>query len=228
MTTSLVVLPVGRLVPWRRFGVPCDGAHSSGGAERLRMPVCDGAHPAARGLEPCPAPADRPVVTLANRPAHLPPTKENCIMYRSTAAAASALSAALFVTVFGLSLSAAPAVAYDDDVDVVCFDYHGSGGSETECQTIEQLTAECAVVDPEFTTDVCGGLLENRKPFGLTTSSGTPGKDKEKHRRDNDSGKGGRDHDNNGNGGGGGNSGGGNGGSGNGGSGNGGGSGPNG
>jgi len=137
-------------------------------------------------------------------------------MYRSTAATASALSAALFATVFGLSLSSAPAAAYDDDVDVVCFDING--GSEIECQTIEQLTAECAVADPEFTTDECGGLLESRRPFGLTTSSGD--KEKEKHRRDNDSGKGGRDHDNNGSGG--------NGGGGNNGAGNGGGSGPNG
>ena len=84
-------------------------------------------------------------------------------MYRSTAATASVLSAALFATVFGLSLSSAPAAAYDDDVDVVCFDYEGSSGSETECQTIEQLTAECALVDPEYTSDVCGGLLENRQ-----------------------------------------------------------------
>jgi uncharacterized membrane protein YgcG len=144
-------------------------------------------------------------------------------MYRSTAATASALSAALFATVFGLSLSSAPAAAYDDDVDVVCFDYQGSSGSETECQTIEQLTTECEVVDPEFTSDVCQGLLQNRKPFGLTTSSGN--KEKEKHRRDrdNDSGKG-RDHNDGGGNSGGGNSGGGNGGGGN----SGGGSGPNG
>jgi uncharacterized membrane protein YgcG len=139
-------------------------------------------------------------------------------MYRSTAAAASALSAALFATVFGLSLSSAPAAAYDDDVDVVCFDING--GSEIECQTIEQLTAECALADPEFTTDECGGLLQSRRPFGLTTSSGN--KEKEKHRRDNDSGKG-RDRND-----GGGNSGGGNSGGGNSGGGNSGGSGPNG
>ena len=88
-------------------------------------------------------------------------------MYRSTAA----LSAALLATMlgFGLSLPAAPAVAYDDDVDVVCFDYKGSNGSETECQTIDQLTAECEVADPEFTSDVCQGLLQNRKPLGLTS-----------------------------------------------------------
>jgi uncharacterized membrane protein YgcG len=122
-------------------------------------------------------------------------------MYRSTAAAASVLSAALLTTVLSLSLSSAPAAAYDDDVDVVCFDING--GSEIECQTIEQLTAECALADPEFTTDECGGLLENRKPFGLTTSSGN----KEKHRRDNDSGKG-RDHNDGGGNSGGGNSGG--------------------
>jgi len=126
-------------------------------------------------------------------------------MYRSTAAAASVLSAALLTTVLSLSLSSAPAAAYDDDVDVVCFDING--GSEIECQTIEQLTAECALADPEFTTDECGGLLENRKPFGLTTSSGN--KEKEKHRRDNDSGKG-RDHNDGGGNSGGGNSGGGN------------------
>ena len=141
-------------------------------------------------------------------------------MYRSSAAGVSTLSAAILATVLGfgavLTLQSAPATAYDDDVDVVCFDING--GSEIECQTIEQLTAECALADPEFTTDECGGLLENRRPFGLTTSSGD--KEKEKHRRDrdNDSGKG-RDRND-----GGGNSGGGN----SGGSGNGGGSGPNG
>ena len=97
-------------------------------------------------------------------------------MHRSAAATASALSAAFLATALGLSLPSAPAAAYDDDVDVVCFDYEGSSGSETECQTIEQLTAECAVVDPEYTSDVCGGLLESRRPFGLTTSSGDKGK----------------------------------------------------
>lgn len=143
-------------------------------------------------------------------------------MYRSSAAGVSTLSAAIFAAVLGfgavLTLQSAPAVAYDDDVDVVCFDYEGANGSsETECQTIEQLTVECALVDPEYTSDVCGGLLESRRPLGLTTSSGN--KEKEKHRRDNDGGMG-RDRNP-----GGGNSGGGNSG---GGSGNGGGSGPNG
>lgn len=149
-------------------------------------------------------------------------------MHRTFVAGTSTLSAALLATVLGfagaLTIQATPAVAYDDDVDVVCFDYQGSGGSETECQTIQQLTDECALTDPEFTTDVCGGLLENRKPFGLTTSSGNKEKEKEKHRRDNDSGKG-RDHNDGGGDNGGGNSGGGNSGGGNG---NGGGSGPNG
>ena len=111
-------------------------------------------------------------------------------MYRSSAASVSTLSAAILATVLGfgavLTLQSAPATAYDDDVDVVCFDING--GSEIECQTIEQLTAECALADPEFTTDECGGLLESRRPFGLTTSSGD--NEKEKHRRDNDSGKG--------------------------------------
>ncbi len=140
-------------------------------------------------------------------------------MYRSSAASVSTLSAAILAAVLGfgavLTLQSAPATAYDDDVDVVCFDING--GSDIECQTIEQLTAECALADPEFTTDECGGLLENRRPFGLTTSSGD--KEKEKHRRDNDSGKGRDRNPGGGNNGGGGSSGGGNG--------NGGGSGPN-
>ncbi len=143
-------------------------------------------------------------------------------MYRSSAASVSTLSAAILAAVLGfgavLTLQSTPATAYDDDVDVVCFDING--GSDIECQTIEQLTAECALADPEFTTDECGGLLQNRRPFGLTTSSGN--KEKEKHRRDNDSGKG-RDHND-----GGGNSGGGNSGGGNSGGSNSGGSGPNG
>jgi hypothetical protein len=151
-------------------------------------------------------------------------------MLRRNVVSMSTLSATLVASILGagmtLTLSTAPAAAYDDDVDVVCFDYKGANGSsETECQTIAELTAECAVVDPEYTSDVCGGLLENRKPFGLTTSSGN--KEKEKHRRDrdNDSGKGRDRNDGDNNGGGGGNNDGGNSGGGNG---NGGGSGPNG
>lgn len=133
-------------------------------------------------------------------------------MHRSITACTFSAAIAVAIIGFGaaLTMKAAPAAAYDDDVDVVCFDYQGSGGSETECQTIEQLTAECAVVDPEFTTDVCGGLLESHKPLGLTTSSGEK---KKKKQRDDNGGDGGRDgggrgHDGGGNGGGGNNGGG--------------------
>jgi hypothetical protein len=102
-------------------------------------------------------------------------------MLRSPVANVPTLSAAILAGILGfgtlLMLRAAPAAAYDDDVDVVCFDYEdANGNSETECQTIDELSAECALVDPEYTSDVCGGLLENRRPLGLTTTT--------KHRRD--------------------------------------------
>lgn len=64
-----------------------------------------------------------------------------------------------------LIVMAAPAAAYDDDVDVVCYDING--GSEVECATIAELTAECALADPEYTTEPCAGLLEDRVPVGL-------------------------------------------------------------
>lgn len=71
-------------------------------------------------------------------------------------------------TVIALGFGPAPAQAYDDDVEVVCWD-RDSG--ETECMEVDDLAAECALTDPEYTTDQCGGLLENRRPAsgGLTT-----------------------------------------------------------
>jgi uncharacterized membrane protein YgcG len=101
-----------------------------------------------------------------------------------------------------LTLQTSPAAAYDPDVEVVCFDYEGAdGSSETECQTIEELTAECAVADPEYTTDVCQGLLESRRPLGLTTTTGTQRDDNRDDNRD--KGDRGRDRDSGGNDGGG-------------------------
>lgn len=102
------------------------------------------------------------------------------------------LAAAVLATILGLGAMVAlsqPAAAYDDDVDVVCWD-HDSG--ETECMDVDDLAAECEVADPEYTTEQCGGLLENRVPVGLTT--------KKKSRvptwsRDDDNGGGGRDND---------------------------------
>lgn len=134
-------------------------------------------------------------------------------MHRSITACTFSAAIAVAIIGFGaaLTLKAAPAAAYDDDVGTVCFDYNVGGGSETECQTIEQLTAECEVVDPEFSSDVCQGLLQNHKPLGLTTSSGEKNK-KKKQRDDNGGGRdgGGRGHDGGGNSGGGNNGGGGN------------------
>ena len=148
-------------------------------------------------------------------------------MLRFTMAGTSMLSAAFVAGALGfgaaLTMQSTPAAAYDDDVGTVCFDFNiGGGKSATECQTIDQLTAECEKADPEFESETCQGLLHSRKPLGLTTSSGDNEKKKKKQRDDNggDHGRDGGDrgHD------GGGNSGGGSGGGGNGG----GGSGPNG
>jgi hypothetical protein len=77
----------------------------------------------------------------------------------SSSSAILAAGAALVCAAI-ISFKPAPAAAYDDDVDVVCFEVAG----ETECSTIDQLTAECEKTDPEFTTDECQGLLQNRKP----------------------------------------------------------------
>lgn len=82
----------------------------------------------------------------------------------------STLPAAILAAVLGLGIVlilAKPAAAYDDDVEVVCFEYEVGGKSETECQTIAELAAECAVVDPEYSSDVCQGLLEDRVPVGI-------------------------------------------------------------
>lgn len=108
-------------------------------------------------------------------------------MTRVSACSVPAFPAAIVAATLGLGIvlavaAASPAAAYDDDVDVVCFDI--IGGSEIECQTIGQLTAECEKADPEFTTDECQGLLQNRKPFGLTDRT------KDRTRRDDNGGKG--------------------------------------
>lgn len=126
-----------------------------------------------------------------------------------------ALSAAVVLATLALGAALAtakPAAAADDEVEVVCWD---RADGEIECSSIEDLAAECAVVDPEYTSEQCQELIQNRVPvgFGLTT-------DKKRRDtnvdidRDRGKDKGGRDSN------GGGNSGGGNGGSGNGGGGN--------
>lgn len=81
-------------------------------------------------------------------------------IYPSSSSSAILAAGAALVCAAIISFKAAPATAYDDDVDVVCFEVAG----ETECSTIEQLTAECEKTDPEFTTDECQGLVQNRRP----------------------------------------------------------------
>lgn len=114
-------------------------------------------------------------------------------MVRSSVASLPVLPAALLAGILGLGAvlmaKAPPAAAYDDDVDVVCFEVGSEG--DTECQTIDQLTTECELADPEYTTDVCQGLLHNRQPLGLTTQSKNRRDERGDKDRGRDSGNGG-------------------------------------
>lgn len=110
-------------------------------------------------------------------------------MIRTSASSIPAVPAAILATVFsagiGIALAmavASPAKAYDPDVEVVCWD---RDDGETECSTIGELTAECEVADPEYTTEQCQGLLEGRRPLGLTDRA----KDKDRTQRDDNGGK---------------------------------------
>ena len=59
----------------------------------------------------------------------------------------------------------ATAYAYDDDVDIVC-DTDGDG--KDYCVTVDQLKAECPIVDPENELDICAGLNESKRlPGGI-------------------------------------------------------------
>lgn len=57
------------------------------------------------------------------------------------------------------SIVATPALAYDDDVEVVCGD---TDDGDIWCETIDDLAAQCERTDPEYTGEECQGLLESR------------------------------------------------------------------
>lgn len=73
---------------------------------------------------------------------------------------------ALLLSIGGLA-TATPAHAYDDDVDFVC----GENDDGTDwCVSVEELRAECPLLDPDNETELCAGLNENRRtPQGLKT-----------------------------------------------------------
>lgn len=72
----------------------------------------------------------------------------------------SAIVAAIALAYTPVSL-VAPAHAYDDDVEFVCGE--NDDGSDW-CVSVEDLAAECPLTDPEYTTDECQGLLEDKRP----------------------------------------------------------------
>ena len=63
----------------------------------------------------------------------------------------------------GMSASLSPiaAYAYDDDVDVVCGE--GENGEDDWCVYVDELKAECPLLDPDNETELCAGLNENRR-----------------------------------------------------------------
>lgn len=68
-------------------------------------------------------------------------------------------AAALFALALPVSLSTA--MAYDDDVEVICGD---NDDGSSWCVSVEDLMTECPLSDPEYTTDECQGLLEDNRP----------------------------------------------------------------
>lgn len=79
-------------------------------------------------------------------------------------------AALLALTMFGGGMTA-PALAVDDDVDVICWEFeNGSGQLETECETVANLKAECALTDPDDESEMCQDVNPNRRAIGgLTT-----------------------------------------------------------
>jgi|SRR5690606_4791725 len=74
-------------------------------------------------------------------------------------------------TLLGLSMlgggAAAPAFAIDPDIDVICFEFKNASGEwETECETVDNLRAECALADPENTNEMCQDVNSNRGAIG--------------------------------------------------------------
>ena len=58
----------------------------------------------------------------------------------------------------------APALAEDDaPVEVICWDMTIGGKTDTECDTVANLVAECALSDPQNTSDVCADAAAANK-----------------------------------------------------------------
>lgn len=74
----------------------------------------------------------------------------------------------------------APSIAVADDDEIICFEYQLPNGSdETECDTRGNYKAECALTDPENTTDFCQDInseFEGRDeaPQSLSSGGGSP------------------------------------------------------
>jgi len=67
--------------------------------------------------------------------------------------AAIILSASILV---GTGFMSGAAMAEDIEVEVLCFDTIDANGQEdVDCETVENLKAECALADPDSTTEVC-------------------------------------------------------------------------
>jgi len=56
----------------------------------------------------------------------------------------------------------APALA-EDEVEVICWDTVIGGVEQVDCDTVANLVAECALSDPDNTSDVCSDAAEANK-----------------------------------------------------------------
>jgi len=78
----------------------------------------------------------------------------------------------------------APAFAEDDTpIDVICWDMEIDGQSVTECDEVDDMVAECALSDPDNTSDECAAAADANKsrpartaqiPLSLSESEPSP------------------------------------------------------
>lgn len=81
-----------------------------------------------------------------------------------------AASAVLALSLLG-SAVVAPALA-EDEVEVICWDTVIGGVEEVECDTVANLVAECALTDPDNTSDVCAQAADANKSRPSRTAMG--------------------------------------------------------
>jgi hypothetical protein len=91
---------------------------------------------------------------------------------RTTIRSTTTAALAMFSLLMLIPLAPSPALADDDEI--ICWEYPLNGDWETECDTRGNYKAECALTDPETTTEFCKDINSERPvrdgaPLGLST-----------------------------------------------------------